>query len=123
LVEVKEEIAIAGAKDETGAELEGILAQAMLAMSGSTGTRAGSRIITAKKVEEVGGFQGSSLVGSLVGVDQKRESDASFLAEEGGVVHVGESDGREGGSGLCELRCVFAQLRDKVAAKDSAVVA
>jgi hypothetical protein len=46
LVEMNEEVAITGGKDETGAELEGILAEAMLTMASSSGARARPSVIT-----------------------------------------------------------------------------
>lgn len=46
LVEMNEEVAIARGKDETGAELEGVLAEVMLTMASSAGARARLSVIT-----------------------------------------------------------------------------
>jgi hypothetical protein len=56
-------------------------------------------------------------------VNEKWEIDFGFLLEEAGVVRVAEADGGEGGAFFAEGLLVFAQLRDVLAAKDSAVVA
>jgi len=56
-------------------------------------------------------------------VDQEGEVDAGFLLEEAGVVGVAETDGGEGGALFTKGLLVFAQLRDVLAAEDSAVVA
>jgi hypothetical protein len=56
-------------------------------------------------------------------VDEQGEVDFGFLLEEAGVVGVAEADGGEGDAFFAEGLLVFAQLRDVLAAKDSAVVA
>ena len=121
--EVDEEIAIPGSEDEAGAELERILPQAVLAMAGSPGTGPCFGVIPAEDVEQVPGFQFRGFVSGPLGIDQQRERDAGLLAKQAGVVHVAQADGSQRGSGLFELVLVFAQLRDMLAAEDSAVVA
>jgi hypothetical protein len=120
---VDEEIAIAGSEDEAGAELEWILAEPVLAMAGSLGTGACFGVIPAEDVEQVAGFQFRGLVSGPLGIDQQRKRDAGLLAKQAGVSHVAQADGSQRGSGLFELVLVLAQLRDMLAAEDSAVVA
>src|SRR5260370_6035201 len=55
--------------------------------------------------------------------DQQREADVSFFAELAGVIAIAESDGGQACSTFLELALVFAQLRDMLAAENSAVVA
>jgi len=56
------------------------------------------------------------------GVDQQGKVDAGSLAKHTGVVQVAQTDCGQGGSGLLELLLVLAQLRDMLAAENSAVV-
>ena len=122
-VEVGEEVAIAGSEDEAGAELERILAGAMLALSRGASAGTCDAVIAAKDVEEVAGFQCGGFVGGLIGVDKEWEGDAGFFAEERSVAHITKTDGGEMGTRLLEIVFTLAQLRDEVAAEDSAVVA
>jgi hypothetical protein len=56
-------------------------------------------------------------------VDEEWEVDACFLLKYAGVVCIAEADGGECGVLFAEGLLVFAQLRDVLAAKDSAVMA
>ena len=118
-----EAVDVAGAKDEGTAELEGVAAEFVLVVSGSFGAVAALEIIAAEEVENVGFAEVSEFVGLAVGVDEEREVDAGFFLEEASVAGVAEADGGEGGVFGAEGRLVFAQLRDVLAAEDSAVVA
>ena len=55
-------------------------------------------------------------------LDQQRKHDTGLFSEEAGVVLVAEPDCGDAGSSAFELRLVLAQLRDVLAAEDSAVV-
>ena len=118
-----EAVDVAGAEYKGAAELEGVAAEFVLVVSGSFGAVPALEIIAAEEVEEVGFAEVSEFVGLAVGVDEEREVDASFLLEEAGVAGVTEADGGEGCVFGAEGRLVFAQLRDVLAAEDSAVVA
>jgi hypothetical protein len=74
-------------------------------------------------VEEVGGFEVGDFVGLAMLVDEKGEVDSGFLLEKAGVVCIAEADGGERGALFAEGLLVFAQLRDVLAAENSAVVA
>ena len=56
-------------------------------------------------------------------VDEEGEVDAGLFLEEAGVACVAEADGGESRVLGTEGLLVFAQLRDVLAAEDSAVVA
>jgi hypothetical protein len=56
-------------------------------------------------------------------IDEKRELDAGFLAEELGITGVAQSNNSEVSAFLLELGFEFAQLRDVLSAEDSTVVA
>ncbi len=73
-------------------------------------------------MEQVRGFQFRRPVSDPFGIDQQREHDAGLLAEPAGIIHVAQPDRRQRGSGLLKFELVCAQLRDMLAAEDSAVV-
>jgi hypothetical protein len=123
LAEVGEAVDIAGAEDEGATELEGIGAEFVLVVAGGAGALAAFEIVAAEEVENVGGLEIGDFVGLAVLVDEQREVDAGFLLEDAGVVGVAEADGGEGGVFFAEGWLMFAQLRDVLTAKDSAVVA
>jgi hypothetical protein len=103
--------------------LEGIAAEFVLVVAGGAGAVAAFEIIAAEEMEDVGGFKVCDFVGLAALIDEEREVDAGFLLEDAGVVGVAEADGGEGGVFFAEGLLVFAQLRDVLAAEDSAVVA
>ena len=123
LAEVGEAVDVAGAEDERAAQLEGIEAEFVLAVAGGAGALAVFEIVASEEMENVGGFEIGDFVGLAVLVDEEGEVDAGFLLEDAGVVGVAEAYGGEGGVFFMEGWLVFAQLRDVLAAKDSAVVA
>ena len=118
-----ESVDIAGAEYEGAAELEGIAAEFVLAVAGGAGAFAAFKIVATEEMEEVGFAEVGEFVGLAVIVDEEGEVDAGFLLEDAGVVSVAEADGGEGGMFFTESLLMFAQLRDVLAAEDSAVVA
>jgi hypothetical protein len=56
-------------------------------------------------------------------VDQKWKTDAALLAKYLGIAHIAEANGGQGSPFVAECGFVVAQLRDVLAAEDSAVVA
>jgi hypothetical protein len=119
---VDEQIAIARSEDEAGSELEGIFPEALLAVARRPGPRSCFGIVAAEEMKQVPRFQLRSSVGGPLGIDQQRERNAGFLAKQAGIVQIAQSNRRQPGSGLLNLVFVLAQLRDMLAAKDSAVV-
>jgi hypothetical protein len=67
--------------------------------------------------------QANCFVGLALVVDEKRELDAGFIAEEPGIADVTQPDGRNVCAFLFEFFFKCAQLRDMLAAKNSTVVA
>ena len=118
-----ETVDIAGAEYKGAAELEGIAAEFVLVMAGGTGALAALEIVAAEEVEEVGFAEVGEFVGLAALVNEEGEVDAGFFLEEAGVAGVAEADGGEGGVFGAECWLVLTQLRDVLAAKDSAVVA
>jgi hypothetical protein len=92
-------------------------------VAGGTGAFAALKIVTAEEVEKVSFAEVGEFVGLAVLVDEEGEVDAGFLLEEAGVGLIAQAYGGEGGAFFAEGLLVFAQLRDVLAAEDSAVVA
>lgn len=118
-----EEILITRGEDEAASELHRILAQAMLAVAAPFGAASGPGIVAAHQVEKAGRAQSDSAIGGPVGIDEKWEPDARLFAEGRGVSAPSEAYRRNLGPGGSNLLLVVAQLRDMLAAEDSAVVA
>jgi hypothetical protein len=118
-----ETVGVAGAEDEGATQLEGIAAEFVLLVAGCAGAFAAFEIIAAEEMEDVGGFKIGDFVGLAALVDEEWEVDAGFLLKDAGVVCVAEADGGEGGMFFAKGLLVFAQLRNVLAAEDSAVVA
>jgi hypothetical protein len=95
----------------------------VLVVAGGFGALAAFEIISPEEVEDVGGFKVGNFVGLATLVDEEGEVDAGFLLEDAGVVGVAEADGGEGSALFAEQLLAFAQLRDMLATKESAVVA
>ncbi len=121
--EVGEAIDISGAEDEASAELEGIEAELVLTVAGGASAFAAFGIVAAKDVEQIAGAEVGDLVGLAAFVNQQRKLDSGFFLENAGVVFIAEADNGKGSAFFAELRFVFAQLRDVLAAENSTVVA
>jgi hypothetical protein len=121
--EVGETIDISGGENEAAAELEGILAKFVLLMAGGAGALAALKIVAAKKVKQIAGRQVGDGIRLALFIYEQRKSDAGFFTEKAGVVAVAKADGGERSAPVEKGLLVFAQLRDVLAAKDSAVVA
>ena len=118
-----EEIDVAGREDEATAELEGILAGASLAMPGRASALAGRKVVSAGDVKERTGAEPGGVVGSTTHIDQQRKPDPGLPAKDRGIPQVTQADSGDRCPGLLDGVFVVAQLRDVLAAEDSAVVA
>ena len=67
--------------------------------------------------------EASGTIGLTVLVDQQGKRDAGFFSESFCIISIAEADGGESRTELLKLAFVFAQLRNVLAAEDSAVVA
>src|SRR5262249_6732134 len=79
--DVREQVFVSRSKHKTSAELEGVFAQAMLAHTKSLCALAGTRIVAAKEVKDVGLLQLQGLIGLAIGVDEDREIDLCIVAK------------------------------------------
>jgi hypothetical protein len=91
----------------------------------AAGTRALScrGILAPQEMQKVRRLQFRHAISSAGFVDQKRKGDARFFAKYSRIIAVAQSDRGKGGSFVAEGLLVFAQLRDVLAAKNSAIVA
>jgi hypothetical protein len=116
-------IDISRRKDEAAAKLKGIRAEFVLMMSRSAGPIAALDIIAANEVQQIRGSQVGDRISLALFVNQQREFDPRFFAENSRIVAVPKADGSDGSAFVPEGLLVFAQLRDVLAAKNSAIVA
>jgi hypothetical protein len=119
---VDEKIFVPGRKYKAAAELQWIFSQTMLLVSCGLCPFAGRQIVFTQQVKEGGLAQPNSFVGLAFVIDEKRELDAGFLAEEFGIAGIAQSNCGKTRASFFELGFKFAQLRDVLAAKDSTVV-
>ena len=80
------------------------------------------QVVFAQKVEQGSMAQPHSLICLAFVIDEKRELDSGFLAEELGVAGIAQSNRGKACASFFELGFKFAQLRDVLAAKDSTVM-
>jgi hypothetical protein len=74
-------------------------------------------------VKEISRLQTSRVVGLPLFIDQQWKLDASLLTEQRGVTRISQTDGYQLSALGLKRGLVFTQLRDMLAAEDSAVVA
>jgi hypothetical protein len=120
---VRKKVDVARAKNKTSAELKRIFPEFVLMMAGFMRSLACFRIVAAQEMKEVGGFQLRGAISLTLFVNQEGKSDTGLLLKLPGVNGVAEANGGESRSFAAKGLFVFAQLRDVLAAEDSAVVA
>ena len=120
--DVREAIDGARAEHEAPAELKRVLAGPALPMTGRPRPLARCGIVPAEQVEERCLRQSRGAIRVSLLVDEQRETDFRFLAKPSSVAHVAEADRGEIRAFLDELAFMVAQLRDVLAAEQSAVV-
>src|SRR5579864_843547 len=123
LTHVHEEIFVPGRKHKAAAELQRIFSQAMLFVSCGFCSLARLQIVFAQKVQQGSVSQAHSLVRFALVINEKRELNAGFLAEELGIAGIAQSNNSQMSAFLLELGFKFAQLRDMLSAEDSTVMA
>ena len=73
-------------------------------------------------MQQIGGTQVGGGVSLALFVDQQGKRDSRFFAENSCIVPVAKADGGERRALIQKVLLVFAQLRDMLAAKNSAIV-
>jgi hypothetical protein len=102
--------------------LHWVFAQAVLAVSAGFGAFAGGYVVFADQMEKSCLFQFDGLIGFAALVDQQGEFYSGFFPEGLCVMRIAQAYGGQPGSFIAECRLKFAQLRDVLAAEDSAVM-
>jgi hypothetical protein len=120
---VRKKIDVAWAKNKTSAELKWIFPEFVLMMARFMRSLACFRIVAAQEMKKIGGLQLCGAIGLTLFVNQEGKSDPGLLAKLPGINGVTEANCGENCAFVAEGLFVFAQLRDVLAAKDSAVVA
>lgn len=80
------------------------------------------QVVFTQKVEQGSVAQPHSLICLAFVIDEKRELDTRFLAEEPGISGVAQANHSQMSAFTFELGFKFAQLRDVLSAEDSTVV-
>ena len=119
---VRKKINVPWAENKTPAKLKWIFPEFVLMMAGFMRSLACLRIVAAQEMKKIGGLQVRSAIGLTLFVNQERKSDPRLLAKLSGVNAVAEAYCGENCSFAAKGLFMFAQLRDVLAAKDSAVV-
>lgn len=111
------------AEDKAAAKLKGIPAQLVLAMSGGFGALPGGGIIAAKKVQHRCLLEVRRAIGLAALINQQGKGNPGFFAKLARIVIVTQPNGSEACTLFAKFLLVFTQLRDVLAAEDSAVMA
>jgi len=123
LADVNKAIDIPRSEHKAAPELKWVLPQTMLAMSSGLGAFARRGIVLAQHVKHGSLAESNRGVGLALFVNQQREGDLGVLAEVPGVPEVAKAYRYQTGALLTKILFMFAQLRDVLAAENSAVVA
>jgi hypothetical protein len=116
-------VQVAWREDEAAAQLKRILPQLVLPESTALRAFPRLRVVGPKQVKKVSGLETGRVIGLPLFVDQQWKFDARLFAESSGVARVPQADSGQFRAFRLELGFVVAQLRDMLAAEDSAVVA
>jgi hypothetical protein len=119
---VDEKIFVPGSKHKAPAKLQRIFSQPMLLVSCRLGPLARLQVIFAQKMEQGSMAQTYSFVRFAFFIDEKRELDARFLAEELGIAGIAKANYGQMRAFFLELGFKFAQLRDVLSAEYSTVM-
>jgi hypothetical protein len=119
---VGEAIDVSRRENETPAELKRILAKFVLTMPGRLRAIAALEIVAASQVQQISGTQVGDGVSLALFVDQQGKRYSGLFAENSCIVSVAKADGGERRARIQKGLLVFAQLRDVLAAKNSAIV-
>jgi hypothetical protein len=102
--------------------LEGVVPKLVLRIAGPSGPGSRFSVVEPEDVKHISRFQGCGFVGFPFSIDQQWKRDTGLITKEAGIMNIAESNRCQRGSGTPEVVLVFAQLRDVLAAKDSAIM-
>ncbi len=117
-----EAVHVARAEDEASSQLERVSSQFVLRLSGGFGAGASLGVVAAQQVQQVGALELEGVVGFALFVNEQRKSNARFFAKCAGINAITEPDSGQRRAAVPEGLFVRAQLRDVLAAEDSAVM-
>ena len=118
-----EQVHVAWTEHETAAQLKSVPAQLVLPVPRGLRSCARLRVIGPRQMQQGSRLQTRFPIREPLFIDQKRKANTGILAEKTGVRPVTETDGRRRRMFFRESILVFAQLRDVLAAEQSAVMA
>jgi hypothetical protein len=119
---VREAVDVGRRENKTPAELKGILAKFVLTMPARLRAIAALEIVASGQVQQISGTQVGDGVSLALFVDQQGNRYSGFFAENPCIVSVAKADGGKRRALVQKGLLVFAQLRDLLAAKNSAIV-
>lgn len=123
LTQVCETIRVPWPENEAASKLKWIQPKFMLMMTGSASAVATLEIIGTKHMKQIGAREVGNGVGLAIFINKQGEIDSRFFPENARIVAVAQADGGEGRAFVEERLLMFTQLRDVLAAEDSAIVA
>ena len=116
------QVDVTRSKYKRPAELKRVLAQLGLAEAACASALSRGGIVPAEQVEEVCALETDGPIRNPIFVDQQWKRDSSFFSKQTRIIPVSQPYGCQGGARCLEISLVFAQLRDMLAAENSAVV-
>ena len=114
------QVAIPGSEDKTPAQLERVLAQCFLADARRFGALAARRVVATKQMEDICFAQICRAMRLAVLIHKQRKSDSELFAELPREIHSSQTDRDDVCAPGRNLLLVVTQLRDMLAAEDSA---
>jgi hypothetical protein len=118
-----EAIHVTGTKHEAAAELKWIFLDPMLPMPSSLGARTGLGVIAPEQMKKVRALQLCGAIGFAMLINEQWKINSGLLTELARKVGIAQTNGSQRGAPASDFFCVFAQLRDMLAAEDSTVMA
>jgi len=119
---VREPVDIARPEDKTTSQLERISAEFVLRVSGRFGAGASLSIIASQQVKQVCVLELHGRIGFALFVNEQRKGDTRFVAKSARIDAIPKPHCGQGRSAVSESLVVRAQLRDVLAAENSAIV-
>ena len=88
-----EAVDVTGTKHKASSELEGVLTEFLLGVSGGSSACPSLGIVSPQQVQQVCTLEFHGLVGFALFVNKQREGDASLLAKSAGIDAVSKAHG------------------------------
>ncbi len=118
-----EDVHVARAEDETSSQLEGVFPKFVLRVSGGFGASASFGIVASQKMQQVSALEFHDIICFALFVNEQGKGNSHFIAKSACVDAISKPHSGQRCAAVPENLFVLAQLRDVLAAEDSAVVA